>query len=85
MERKRELTKILLAESFKELLIKGSFDKITIKLDSRYYKKDNIVIEREVNTDGKIKAIQLNGKVVNGYFISHDDFVNGTTLKVIQE
>ena len=29
---KRELTKILLAESFKELLIKGSFDKITIKM-----------------------------------------------------
>ena len=26
MERKRELTKNLLAESFKELLIKGSFD-----------------------------------------------------------
>ena len=32
MERKRELTKNLLAESFKELLIKGSFDKITIKM-----------------------------------------------------
>ncbi|MGN0403640.1 MAG: TetR family transcriptional regulator [Bariatricus sp.] len=31
MESKRELTKCLLAESFKELLIKGSFDKITIK------------------------------------------------------
>ena len=35
MERKRELTKILLAESFKELLIKGSFDKITIKMIRR--------------------------------------------------
>ena len=32
MDRKRDLTKILLAESFKELLIKGSFDKITIKM-----------------------------------------------------
>ena len=31
MEKKRELTKSLLAESFKELLIKGSFYKITIK------------------------------------------------------
>ena len=30
MERKRELTKILLAESFKELLIKGSFENIRI-------------------------------------------------------
>jgi predicted alpha-1,2-mannosidase len=60
------------------------FDKITIKLDSRYYKKDTIVIEREVNTDGKIKEIQINGKPLNSFFISHDNFVNGTTLKIIQ-
>ncbi len=61
------------------------FDKVTIKLDSRYYKKDNIVIERVMNTDGKIKEIQLNGKTLNSFFMNHDDFVNGTTLKVIQE
>lgn len=60
------------------------FDKITIKLDSRYYKKDNIVIEREVNTDEKIREIQINGKPLNSFFISHDSFVNGTILKVIQ-
>lgn len=60
------------------------FDKITIKLDSNYYKKENIVIEREINNDGKIKQIQLDGKTINSYFISHDDFVNGTSLKVIQ-
>ncbi|MBS7256624.1 GH92 family glycosyl hydrolase [Flavobacterium branchiicola] len=61
------------------------FDKVTIKLDPKYYKKESIVIEREINNDGKIKEIQLNGKNLNSYFISHDDFVNGTTLKVIQE
>ena len=61
------------------------FDKVTIKLDSRYYKKDNVVIERVMNTDGKIKEIQLNGKTLNSFFMNHDDFVNGTTLKVIQE
>jgi predicted alpha-1,2-mannosidase len=61
------------------------FDKITIKLDPKYYKKENIVIEREINNQGKIKEIQLNGKSLNSYFISHDEFVNGTTLKVIQE
>ncbi|MCD0468669.1 GH92 family glycosyl hydrolase [Flavobacterium sp. JAS] len=61
------------------------FDKITIQLDPRYYKKENIVIQREINTDGKIKDIQLNGKSLNSFFMSHDDFVNGTTLKVIQE
>ena len=61
------------------------FDKVTIQLDPKYYKKENIVIEREINTDGKVKDIQLNGKSLNSFFISHDDFVNGTTLKVIQE
>ncbi|AXP81466.1 Glycosyl hydrolase family 92 [Mariniflexile rhizosphaerae] len=60
------------------------FDKITIKLDPKYYKKESIVIERDINNDGKIKHIQLDGKTRNSFFISHDDFVNGTTLKVIQ-
>jgi predicted alpha-1,2-mannosidase len=60
------------------------FDKVTIKLDAKYYKKESIVIERETNNDGKIKEIQLNGKVHNSFFISHEDFVNGKKLKVIQ-
>jgi putative alpha-1,2-mannosidase len=60
------------------------FDKITIKLDPKYYKKENIVIEKEINTDGKINSIELNGKTLNSFFISHEDFVNGKTLKVIQ-
>ena len=60
------------------------FDKITIELDSKYYKNKNIVIEKEVNNGGKIKAIQLDGKPLNSYFISHDNLVNGKTLKVIQ-
>jgi putative alpha-1,2-mannosidase len=60
------------------------FDKITIKLDPKYYKKERIVIERDINNDGKIKHIQLDGKRLNSFFVSHDDFVNGTTLKVIQ-
>ncbi|WPO79331.1 GH92 family glycosyl hydrolase [Flavobacterium sp. KACC 22761] len=61
------------------------FDKITIQLDPKYYKREKIVIEREMNEDGKIKEIQLNGKSLNSFFMSHDDFVNGTTLRVIQE
>ena len=60
------------------------FDKITIQLDSKYYKNKSIVIERETNNDGKINEIQLNGKTINSFFISHDDFVNGKILKVIQ-
>lgn len=60
------------------------FDKITIQLDSRYYKNKSIVIEREINNGGKIKKIQLEGKDHNSFFITHDDFVNGTALKVVQ-
>ncbi|MFI1772039.1 GH92 family glycosyl hydrolase [Thalassobellus citreus] len=60
------------------------FDKITIQLDPKYYKNKTIVIEREVNNNGNIKQIKLNGKNYNSYFISHDDLVNGKTLKVIQ-
>jgi putative alpha-1,2-mannosidase len=60
------------------------FDKITIELDSKYYKNKNIVIEREANTNGKISKIELNGKGYDSFFITHDDFVNGSTLKVIQ-
>lgn len=60
------------------------FDKITITLDAPYYKNKNIVIEREKNTDGHIKAIQLDGKAHNSFFISHNDLVNGRSLKIIQ-
>jgi predicted alpha-1,2-mannosidase len=60
------------------------FHRITIKLDPRYYKKESIVIERQENNDGKINSIELDGKSLNSFFISHEDFVNGTKLKVIQ-
>ncbi|TPG36165.1 GH92 family glycosyl hydrolase [Flavobacterium pectinovorum] len=60
------------------------FHRITIKLDPRYYKKESIVIERQENNDGKINSIEIDGKSLNSFFISHEDFVNGTKLKVIQ-
>ncbi|OMQ11634.1 GH92 family glycosyl hydrolase [[Flexibacter] sp. ATCC 35103] len=60
------------------------FHRITIKLDPRYYKKESIVIERQENNDGKINSIEVNGKPHNSFFISHEDFVNGKTMKVIQ-
>jgi len=61
------------------------FDKITIQLNSKYYKNKNLIIERIINNNGKIKSIELNGKNHNGFFITHDQLVNGSTLKVIQE
>ena len=60
------------------------FDKITIELNSEYYQNKKIVITKETNNNGNIKKIELNGKELKGYFITHDELVNGHTLKVIQ-
>ncbi len=58
------------------------FDKITIQLDSDYYKNKQLVIEKEGNTNGIIKKIQLDGKTHKSYFISHEELVNGKLLKI---
>ncbi|MBJ7879817.1 GH92 family glycosyl hydrolase [Gelidibacter salicanalis] len=64
-------------------ITKPLFDKITIQLDSKYYKNSELVIEKETNGNGRIDHILINGKKHKGYFINHDDLVNGNTMKVI--
>ena len=59
------------------------FDKITIQLDSTYYQKEKLVIEREKNGNGSISKILLNGKDYKNYFINHNELVNGNKLKII--
>jgi predicted alpha-1,2-mannosidase len=59
------------------------FDKITIQLDSKYYKKKELVIEREGKNKGKIKKILLDKTKHKSYFIRHDKLVNGNKLRVI--
>jgi len=59
------------------------FDKITIQLDSKYYKKREIVIEKDENSGGAIDKIQLNGQAHKSYFISHEALVNGDNLQII--
>jgi len=56
------------------------FDKITIHLDSRYYKNKQLVIEKE--GFGKIKQIEINGKIKKSYFISHEELVNSHVFKI---
>jgi predicted alpha-1,2-mannosidase len=58
------------------------FDKITIQLDSNYYKNKQLVIEKAGNSNGFINKIQLDGKTHKSYFISHEDLVNGNVLKI---
>lgn len=67
------------------MLTTPTFDKITIKLDPKYYKEKELVI-KTVRTDANadyIKEIKLNGKKHNGYRISHDELVNAGTVEFI--
>ena len=41
------------------------------------------MIEKVANTNGEIYKIELNGKAHKSYFISHDELVNGSVLKMI--
>ena len=59
------------------------FDKITIQLDSKYYKNKDLVIERVENNKGKISKILLDKKPHKSYFITHDNLVNGNNLQII--
>ena len=69
----------------KYTITKPLFDKITIQLDSKYYKKSELVIEKVTNKNGRINLIELDGKNKKEYFIDHNDLVNAKTLKVILE
>lgn len=56
------------------------FDKITIHLDSAFYKNKSIVIEKVGS--GHIKSFMLNNKKYQKFFINHSDLVNGRLLKI---
>jgi hypothetical protein len=60
------------------------FDKITISLDGNYYSNAKLVIEK-VGEGTAIKSFKVNGKSFKNYFITHDELVNGSTLKVIMK
>lgn len=58
------------------------FDKITIELDSNYYKGETLIIEKSGANVGVIDNIQLNGKKHKSYFIKHSDLIKGSKLKI---
>lgn len=55
-----------------------TFDKITIELDPKYYKKSQLVIIGENASDKNIyvKSIKVDGKSHRSFFISHEELVN---------
>lgn len=57
------------------------FDKITIQLDSRYYKQNNLVIEKEGK--GFINHLIIGNEISKRFFINHYDLVKSNNLKMI--
>lgn len=63
-------------------LTKPAFDTITVHLDNKYYKNEKLKIIRSgsMGDNGEIKSIKVDGKSHKGYFISHNDLTNASTL-----
>ena len=61
------------------------FDKVTIQLDPKYYKQPQLVIEAEQADNNKayIQSIEVGGKKLKSFRISHEDLVNGGTVKMV--
>ena len=60
------------------------FDRITIKLDKRYWKQEELVIETERNQPGDIyiKNVSLGSKTLKGYRISHNELIREGKLLI---
>ena len=54
------------------------FDKVTIHLDPKFYKKDKLVIETKRNNadEYKIKSLSIGSKDVKKFIITHDELIN---------
>lgn len=59
------------------------FDKITIRLDPRFWGRERLVIETErpSKTSLYIREMQLGGKKLSRYRISHEELVQGGSLR----
>ena len=58
------------------------FNKIIIHLDSEYYQQEKITIISNFSEQHQhIENVKVNGKPFKGYFIDHDELVNGKTLE----
>lgn len=60
-----------------------TFDKVTIKLDPKYYNEEELVIRanRKGNDADYIKSIKLNGKDQKKFRITHDELIHSGTLE----
>jgi putative alpha-1,2-mannosidase len=58
------------------------FDKVTIKLDPKYYKQSELVITANGAADIRthIKSMTLGGKPLKKYVVTHDELLKAGTL-----
>ena len=58
------------------------FDKVTIKLDPKYYKQSELVITANGAADIRthIKSMTLGGKLLKKYVVTHDELLKAGTL-----
>jgi predicted alpha-1,2-mannosidase len=63
-------------------LTSPTFDKVTIKLDPKYYPTNQVVIDAKNNPAENIyiKSVKAGGKKLPNFFISHDELVKAGTL-----
>ena len=69
------------------VLTSPTFDKVTIRLDEKFYPKGSLVIESSHPTpdDIYIKEVTADGKRLKGYTISQQELVNAGTLRFTLE
>ena len=60
------------------------FDTVIIKLDPRYYKgkEFTIVTHQNSNENVYIQKVMLNGKELNNFWFTHEDFARGGSLAI---
>lgn len=58
------------------------FNKVTLKLNPKYYDKENIIIQRLGNAKGRIAKIALNNKKRKSFFVTHNELVTSKVLKI---
>lgn len=68
-------------------LVTPTFDKITIKLDPRYYKSDKLVITKIKPVDASnpyyISRVDVDGQKIEGYRITHKQLTGAKEIKYI--
>ena len=60
------------------------FDKVTIKLDNRYYKGKEFIIKTYDNSAENcyIRKAKLNGEELDNFWLTHEQFAEGGVLEI---